>query len=130
MFHENYDKFVNNEKFLDNEPIKVISPNVEQEVLKIDFEKDKILRQKLFKKYAKIFDKYNLIKLPYDNKNVPYCYPFSTNEGKILSELAQFTLLRLWKAIPKNYPEYEFLNNTIALPLNDANYCQKVCNKF
>lgn len=127
LFHENYDKFVNNEKFLDNEPIKVISPNVEQEVLKIDFEKDKILRQKLFKKYAKIFDKYNLIKLPYDNKNVPYCYPFSTNEGKILSELAQFTLLRLWKAISKNYPERDFLNNTIALPLNDEIYCEKIC---
>lgn len=108
MFHENYDKFVFNEKILNSEPIKIISPNVEQEVLKIDFEKDKILRQKLFKKYAKIFDKYNLIKLPYDNKNVPYCYPFSTNDSKILSKLSDFTVLRLWEEIPRDYPERDF----------------------
>lgn len=127
LFHENYDKFVCNEKVLDNEPIKVISPNVEQEVLKIDFENDKILRRKLFKNYAKIFDKYNLINTSYDNNSVPYCYPFSTNNTKILSKLSDFTVLRLWEEIPKDYPEYCFLNNTIALPLNDENYCEKIC---
>lgn len=127
LFQDNYNKFVRNEQILDDESIKTISPEVEKQMRNFDFDNDKFFRQKLFEKYSKIFDKYNLIKLPSERYSVPFCYPFSTKNEKILSKLSQFTLLRLWKEIPKNYPEYEFLNNTVALALNDESYCEKIC---
>jgi hypothetical protein len=127
MYGISYNKFVRNEQILDDESIKTISPEVEKQIRNFDFDNDKFFRQKLFEKYSKIFDKYNLIKLPSERYSGAFCYPLSTKNEEILSKLSQFILLRLWKEIPKNYPEYEFLNNTIALPLNDEIYCEKIC---
>lgn len=128
--HENYNKFVENELLLNNEPIKTISKDVKNFMANVNMQKDKTERIKIFKYYEKYFEKYNLLKLKLERNEIPYCYPFSTNNDEILTKLSHFTLLRLWKKIPKTFPEYEFLNNTIALPLYDYEYCKKICEIF
>ena len=80
-----------------------------------DFENDKKRRTEIFNKYAKEFGRYNLIKLPPLEDNIPYCYPLCTNNKEILQKLSGKTILRLWDDIPKSFPEYEFLYNVASL---------------
>lgn len=127
LIHKDYNKFVFNEESLNSEKeIKLISPKVEKVVEDIDFESDKISRVELFKKYDEVFGKYNLISLKLTESDIPYCYPFSTDNIDIIKHLQKFILLRLWKGIPKNFPEYNFLNNVAAFPLNDRDYANKI----
>ena len=112
---DNYELFKQNELILNNEPIKLISAEVEKQMNNIDFESDKKRRIKLFNKYKKEFDRYNLIKLPPLEDNIPYCYPLCTNNKDILQKLSGKTILRLWDDIPKSFPEYEFLYNVASL---------------
>lgn len=120
--HDNYVLFRQNELTLNDEPIKLISPEVEAQMGKIDFERDKNQRAEIFMEYAKRFDKYNLIKLPPLNGSIPYCYPICTNDEKILKKFEGLTILRLWDEIPKSFNEYEFLHNVASLPLNKYIY--------
>ncbi len=117
-----YEQFKQNELTLNDEPIKLISPEVEAQMGKIDFEQDKDNRVEIFKQYSKVFDKYNLIKLPPLNDNIPYCYPLCTNDDKILQKLDGMTILRLWDEIPQSFPEYEFVSNVASLPLSKYIY--------
>lgn len=119
---ENYEFFKQNELILNDEPIKLISPEVEAYMSNIDFEQDKKQRATLFKEYSKQFGKYNQIKFPPLNDNIPYCYPLCTDEDKILNKLQNMTILRLWDEIPENFAEHEFLYNVGALPLNKFIY--------
>ena len=119
---ENYEQFKQNELTLNDEPIKLISSEVEAQMRKIDFEQDKNVRLELFDKYSKAFNKYNLIKLPTLNDNIPYCYPLCTDNEGILQKLDGITILRLWDEIPQSFPEYEFLHNVASLPLNKFIY--------
>ena len=114
---KNYDIFKLNELKLDKEPIKFISAEVEKQMDDIDFENDKKWRTEMFNKYAKEFGRYNLIKLPPLEDNIPYCYPLCTNNKEILQKLSGKTILRLWDDIPKSFPEYEFLYNVASLSL-------------
>lgn len=126
---ENYEKFLKNELFLDTQKeIKTISPKVEQMVADIDFDGIKLQRVKLFKSYEKVFKKFNNIKLTLNEPDIPYCYPFSTNDEKIKRKLCanNLTLLQLWKNFPESFVESEFLNDTIALPLDNAEYAEKI----
>lgn len=129
LIHQNYNQFVKNEIELNNEKqIKYINPIIKKHLEEINFEKDKQLRLKIFNNYAKIFDQYNNIKLKPDINNIPYCYPLSLNDLTLTNQITEnnLILLHLWKPIPKEFEEYKFLNNTIALPLNDENYSQKI----
>jgi len=122
QMQKDYKLFRQNELTLNNESIKLISPKVEMQMGDIDFGQDKKQRLEIFKEYEKLFDRYNLIKLPALNSNIPYCYPLCTTNEKIIKKLENLTILRLWDQIPKSFPEYEFLYNVAALPLNKFIY--------
>ena len=124
LFHQNLNKFIKNELLLNQEKdIKQIATNVISKLYKINFEKDIEQRIKTFNKYSKVFNQYNKISLKLSNNNVPYCYPFCPNRQIDIHDL---TILRLWKPIPKNFIEHSYLNNTMALPLNDTLYADKI----
>ncbi len=126
---KNYEQFLKNELFLDTQKdIKIISPKVEQEMENINLEKEKRKRIELFKQYAQVFDEYNNIPTMLKDGEIPYCYPFSPNNERIKQKLwaKNLTLLQLWKNFPKSFIESEFLNDTIAFPLDDAEYAEKI----
>lgn len=117
-----FEKFVRNELMLNNEKqIKIMSNEVESIMQTIDFEKDKNQRIKYFKSYKKIFGQYNRIKLSLSDGDIPYCYPFSTNNEDIKEKIrkSKLNILQLWKNFPARVKESEFLNDTLAFPLTD-----------
>ena len=115
--------FVEEEADSKSELYKTIEKN--GTVCKFDFQKPIQIEQRIktFNKYSKVFNQYNKISLKLSNNNVPYCYPFCPNRQIDIHDL---TILRLWKPIPKNFIEHSYLNNTMALPLNDALYADKI----
>ncbi len=131
FIQDNYQKFVQNEVLLnENNNIKMISQNTIDIMKNIDTETDKKQRVNLFKKYDKIFGGYNIIRLPNLEDQIPYCYPFSTNNTEIKKILEKFILLHLWNELPKDFSEYKMLNNVAALPLNDTIYAKKIISQF
>lgn len=126
---EDYEKFLKNELFLDSQKqIKTISPKVEKMMNDIDFETESIKRVRIFKQYEKVLKNFNNIQLDLNIGDVPYCYPFSPNSEIIKRKLwsKNLVLLQLWKNFPKSFVESEFLNDTIALPLDNAEYAEKI----
>lgn len=126
---ENFEKFVYNELQLNKEKqIKTISADVERTIENFDFANDKKIRQENFKIYKRYLEKFNNINLSIEPDEIPYCYPFSPNQEKIKSKIAKsnLTLIQLWKNFPQSCPESKFLNDTIALPLTDSNYVEKI----
>ena len=114
---QDYDKFLKNELLLDREGIKYISSDVEEGMTDIDFEKDKKVRIEKFFEYDKKYSEHNRIKLTPKDGEIPYCYPLSADDN-ILKVLSKTTvLIRLWEDIPREFPEYGYLKNTVALPL-------------
>lgn len=126
---EDYEKFLKNELFLDaQKQIKTISPKVEKMMNDIDFEAESIKRVRIFKQYEKVLKNFNNIQLDLISGDIPYCYPFSPNSEIIKQKLwsKNLVLLQLWKNFPKSFVESEFLNDTIALPLDNAEYAEKI----
>ena len=126
---ENYEKFLKNELFLDSQKqIKAISPKVEKMMNDIDFDAESIKRVRIFKQYEKGLKNVNNIQLDLNSGDIPYCYPFSPNSEIIKRKLwsKNLVLLQLWKNFPKSFIESEFLNDTIALPLDNAEYAEKI----
>lgn len=126
---EDYEKFLKNELFLDaQKQIKTISPKVEKMMNDIDFEAESIKRVRIFKQYEKVLKNFNNIQLDLNSGDIPYCYPFSPNSEIIKRKLwsKNLVLLQLWKNFPKSFIESEFLNDTIALPLDNAEYAEKI----
>lgn len=126
---EDYEKFLKNELFLDaQKQIKTISPKVEKMMNDIDFEAESIKRVRIFKQYEKVLKNFNNIQLDLNIGDIPYCYPFSPNSEIIKRKLwsKNLVLLQLWKNFPKSFVESEFLNDTIALPLDNAEYAEKI----
>lgn len=126
---EDYEKFLKNELFLDaQKQIKTISPKVEKMMNDIDFETESIKRVRIFKQYEKVLKNFNNIQLDLNSGDIPYCYPFSPNSEIIKRKLwsKNLVLLQLWKNFPKSFIESEFLNDTIALPLDNAEYAEKI----
>lgn len=126
---EDYEKFLKNELFLDSQKqIKTISPKVEKMMNDIDFEAESIKRVRIFKQYEKVLKNFNNIQLDLNSGDIPYCYPFSPNSEIIKRKLwsKNLVLLQLWKNFPKSFVESEFLNDTIALPLDNAEYAEKI----
>ena len=126
---EDYEKFLKNELFLDaQKQIKTISPKVEKMMNDIDFEAESIKRVRIFKQYEKVLKNFNNIQLDLNIGDIPYCYPFSPNSEIIKRKLwsKNLVLLQLWKNFPKSFIESEFLNDTIALPLYNAEYAEKI----
>lgn len=126
---EDYEKFLKNELFLDaQKQIKTISPKVEKMMNDIDFEAESIKRVRIFKQYEKVLKNFNNIQLDLNIGDIPYCYPFSPNSEIIKRKLwsKNLVLLQLWKNFPKSFIESEFLNDTIALPLDNAEYAEKI----
>ena len=126
---EDYEKFLKNELFLDSQKqIKTISPKVEKMMNDLDFETESIKRVRIFKQYEKVLKNFNNIQLDLNIGDIPYCYPFSPNSEIIKRKLwsKNLVLLQLWKNFPKSFIESEFLNDTIALPLDNAEYAEKI----
>lgn len=126
---EDYEKFLKNELFLDSQKqIKAISPKVEKMMNDLDFETESIKRVRIFKQYEKVLKNFNNIQLDLNIGDIPYCYPFSPNSEIIKRKLwsKNLVLLQLWKNFPKSFVESEFLNDTIALPLDNAEYAEKI----
>lgn len=118
---QDYDKFVRNELILNNQKnIKFISDKVENCMANIDFQSDKISRIEIYNKYCKKYNKYNKLHFNADLNNVPYCYPFSPVSDEIKDEIifSDIPLIRLWKDIPKDFIEYNFADDVVAMPLN------------
>lgn len=115
----NYLEFLKNELFLDKQEVMFISDKVSEIMKTIDFEHDKTERLKNFWDYAEKYGKVNTITLTPSDKEIPYCYPLSTTNENVLTELKNYNypLLSLWGEISKEFPEYKFVNNTVALPL-------------
>ena len=133
IMQNDYQKFVYNELALNKEKnIKLISPEIEKTMNSIDFEQDKLQRLTWYQKYTKIFDKFNKIKLKTDENNIPYCYPLCTSDETILKSFSdnKLILLKLWNNIPRHFKENEFLNYTLALPLNDITTFNKIINIY
>jgi len=131
-FHEDYERFVQNELTLNNEKtIKIISEYSENLFTKTDFDNDKNMRLYLFKEYEKVFLKDNFIKLSLEKDEIPYCYPFCPEQNFYKEKLLKnkIILLRLWKNYPEKFPEAK-LNNTVALPLTDIEYAEKIIKIF
>ena len=131
-FHKNYTKFVQNELALNREKsIKTISKNCENLFEKTNFEKDKSTRIYLFKEYEKIFKKDNYIKLTLNDGEIPYCYPFCPDKDFYKENILKnnIILLKLWKNYPQKFSESK-LNNTVALPLTDVEYAEKIMKIF
>lgn len=129
LIHQNYNQFVKNELELNNQKqIKYLNPIIKNQIKQINYEKDKQLRLKIFKQYAKIFDEYNNIIFKPNEENIPYCYPLSLKDINFAKPIIKnhLILLHLWKPLPKEFEEYKFLNNTIALPLNDEKYSEEI----
>ena len=76
--------------------------------------------------------KKTICNLPQTKYNIPYCYPFSPKNKDFAQSFIEnnLVLLWLWNPIPKNFIEHNFLNNTIALPLNDTKYANKIINIY
>ncbi|MBD5401281.1 hypothetical protein HDR58_00560 [bacterium] len=126
LFHEDMDEFVKNELLLNEQKeIKELSSQVDLLIHKIDFEKDKQNRVKLYKEYSKYFYKDNKIELKLNEGDIPYCYPFCPKDSNSI-DIHDLIILRLWNPIPESFVEYSFLNNTMALPLNDVSYAEKI----
>lgn len=126
---EDYEQFLKNELFLDSQKqIKAISPKVEKMMNDIDFEAESIKRVRIFKQYEKVLKNFNNIQLDLNSGDIPYCYPFSPNSEIIKQKLwsKNLVLLQLWKNFPESFIESEFLNDTIALPLDNAEYAEKI----
>lgn len=126
---EDYEKFLKNELFLDaQKQIKTISPKVEKMMNDLDFEAESIKRVRIFKQYEKVLKNFNNIQLDLNSGDIPYCYPFSPNSEIIKRKLwsKNLVLLQLWKNFPKSFIESEFLNDTIALPLDNGEYAEKI----
>lgn len=115
----NYEQFVKNELTLNKEEIKYIYPQNEEFMTDFGFEHDKETRLKKFWEYDEIYKDYNLISLKPKGNEIPYCYPLCTQNKTVQEQLKSYSypLLSLWGEIQKDFPEYEFLNNTVALPL-------------
>ena len=118
---KNYEKFVENELILNKEHIKYIYPKIEKFMENFDYNEDRKLRLEKYFDYDKKYNKYNKITIKPTEKEVPYCYPLSTDDIKIINELkdSKSPYLALWGEINKDFYEYGFLNNTVALPLTD-----------
>lgn len=133
LMQENYEMFLKNELLLDKEKvIKTLSNVVEIHMDNVDFSQDKNFRQEYFKRYANVFDKYNRIKMKDNENSVPYCYPLSCNDEKIKNKLLslKLPLLKLWKNFPSDFIESSFLNDTVALPLNDKSIADYIIENF
>ena len=131
LIQDDYRKFVQNELNLNKEKnIKIISEKTLSEIENLDYEADRKQRIDLYKIYNEILGEYNTVKLPDLNEQIPYCYPFSTDNNEIKKTLENFILLRLWNELPKDFTEYKMLNNVAALPLNDKIYAQKIISQF
>ena len=118
---QDYKKFVQNELFLNEQKdIKFIGEKVEKQMKNIDFQSDKQQRLYLYEKYYKKYDKYNKIHLLPKVDEIPFCYAFSPVSDEIKNEIISknIPLIRLWKNMPKNYIEYNILNDVVAMPLN------------
>ena len=126
--NSNYEQFKKNELILNNEKIKNISKFSEAIMHNIDFENDKKQRIFIYKKYAEIFDEYNILKLPVLDNQIPFCYPFCTNNNEICNFFDEnnITILRLWNDMPSNFKEYKTLHNVGALPLDNINLANKI----
>ena len=128
MFHEDYDRFVKNEEFLNaQKQILKMSKSVEKDIIQVDFTKEKEKRRFIFKMYESVFSLDNALSLTMKDKNVPYCYPFSPIKSFYKEVLLKndFYLLRLWKDFPLSFEESRW-NNLVALPLNDERYARKI----
>ena len=133
LMQEDYETFLKNELLLDKEKqIKTISKDVEIQMNNVDLSMDKNFRHEYFEKYAIIFDKFNRIKIKNNENSVPYCYPLSCSNEEIKNKLAflNFPLLRMWQNFPSNFVESTFLNDTVALPLNDRNFANYILENF
>ena len=133
LMQEDYETFLKNELLLDKEKqIKMISKDVEIQMNNVDLSMDKNFRHEYFEKYAIIFDKFNRIKIKNNENSVPYCYPLSCSNEEIKNKLAflNFPLLRMWQNFPSNFVESTFLNDTVALPLNDRNFANYILENF
>lgn len=120
--HKDYNKFLANELFLDEQKnIKKISSIVEKQMLNIDFESDKFKRREIYSKYFEQFASKNKIYLPLDEDDIPYCYPFCPKDSKYKDDLLNknIPLIRLWKSLPESFVENITLNDVVALPLDE-----------
>ena len=65
-------------------------------------------------------------------RDSPYCYPLSCSNEQIKNKLISLNLplLRLWKNFPSDFIESTFLNDTVALPLNDKSFADYILEKF
>ena len=132
LMQENYEMILKNELLLDKEKvIKTLSNVVEIHMDNVDFSQDKNFRQEYFKRYVNVFDKYNRIKMKDNENSVPYCYPLSCTDEKIKNKLLslKLPLLKLWKNFPSDFIESSFLNDTVALPLNDKGFANYILEK-
>lgn len=133
LIQEDYESFLKNELFLDKEKeIKMISKNVKIQMNNVDLNFDKNFRHEYFEKYAIIFNKFNKIKFKFNENSFPYCYPLSCSNEQIKNKLISLNLplLRLWKNFPSDFIESTFLNDTVALPLNDKSFADYILEKF
>ena len=122
---QNYSDFVHNELILDNEKnIKLISPKIEQIMVNYNFDEDKDKRLYFYKKYYEKYNLLNKIHIYPTGDDIPYCYPFcpKSSDAKESILAKNLPLIRLWKDLPENFEENKFINDVVALPLN--NYCE------
>ncbi len=110
--------FFINESFLDTENIKIISDETQNLISKINLSDEKEKRLEKFFNWHKNLGDTNKLKIKLTKDDVPYVYPYITNDDDFVNKLHGLTIFRLWNNLPSSFLEYNFYRHLIPIPLS------------
>lgn len=120
-----YSDFQENERSLDNQPIRKMSAFTERLLSSIDYENVKRIRRLNYQYLDSLLHDRNLINLVCHEEDIPMVYPYVCCEGKILKEMLiqhKYFIATYWPTVldlcKENDYEYILVNNLLALPID------------
>ena len=114
-----YDEMVENENKLNIQGIKLMSQISEKYFSNTDLKYEKDKRIKTFYKFHERFKDKNKLKINLSEYDVPFIYPYLTEDDSQAEMLEKegHLILRYWNFLPDNFPEYKFYRYLIPIPL-------------
>lgn len=117
---KNEEEFLLNEKFLNSLNIKLMSKRTSNFFDKLSLEHEKEKRLEKFYNIHNVLKDSNNLKFLINNDNVPYIYPYLTNDKETNSDIVRnilnkYTALRFWNNLPKSFNEYKFYKYLMAI---------------
>ena len=113
------ENMVKNEHRLDEQPLMYMSKTTEKIMSIVNIEQEKTWRLNNFNQYSQQFDAKNELGFRLEDGEVPFVYPYYTQDEKVGYELEKQGLLiyRYWEGLPKIFDEYQFYKYLIPVPL-------------